>query len=323
MIIKRRVLLIMLILSAIAPSFAQTHIVPPARSGYSMAYDENRGVVVLFGGQDTASVSLGDTWEWANGVWTNMKIDGPSARINAAMAYNADKKVIVLFGGRPKAGPQNDLWTYDGKSWTQVNTPSAPPPRQLATIAFDKSLSRFVLFGGMDASRNSVGDTWILKDNQWAELKAKGPTPRASHSMTYDDGLGAVMIYGGYVDGNGVNEFWELKGDSWQNVTVKSGPSRIHASINYDPDKDRLLLFGGFNDQGRTNELWEYSDKTKEWSIIHIDGAIPDPRAEHRAVFIPGRGLFVFGGVIGVDPNTRNRANDTWLYNEKGWTRLN
>jgi hypothetical protein len=49
----------------------------------------------------------------------------------------------------------------------------------------------------------------------------------------------------------------------------------------------------------------------------------PAPRAEHRSVFIPGKGLFAFGGVIGPDPNTRNRGNDTWLYNGDGWVKLN
>jgi hypothetical protein len=80
------------------------------------------------------------------------------------------------------------------------------------------------------------------------------------------------------------------------------------------------LLFGGFNDQGRTNELWEYANN--QWTMLHPDGPVPDQRAEHRSVFIPDKGLFVFGGVIGVDPNTRNRSNDTWLYHENSWTKL-
>jgi hypothetical protein len=321
---KRHFLLIIcLIYWTIPQSIAQKNVGPQARSGYSLAYDENRGVVVLFGGQDTASVSLSDTWEWANGVWTNLNIKGPSARINASMAYDTLMKRVVLFGGRTKLGLQDDLWVFDGRNWVKFNTLNAPPVRQLGTMVFDKSLSQLVLFGGMDASKNTLGDTWVLKDSNWVQLNGKGPTPRASHCMTYNNNLGAVFIYGGYIDGNGVNELWELKNGVWHDLTNKSGPGRIHASISYDPDKRRMLLFGGFNEQGRTNELWEYSDQIKEWSIIRVENReIPTPRAEHRSIFIPRQGLFVFGGVIGVDPNTRNRANDTWLYKETGWTKL-
>src|SRR5579862_7000244 len=105
-------------------------------------------------------------------------------------------------------------------------------------------------------------------------------------------------------------------------TTDKNGPARFHEAISYDPEKGRILMFGGFNEQERTNELWEYSNK--KWSIIDSNKREnPDPRAEHRSVFIPGRGLFVFGGVIGTDPNTRNRGNDTWLYNGNSWLKMN
>ncbi len=302
--------------------FAQGPNVPAARSGYSMAYDANRGVVVLFGGQDTVSKQLGDTWEWSAGSWKQIAITGPSARMNAAMAYDADKKLIFLFGGRSVSGPQNDLWTYDGSSWSKINAAGHPPPRQLGTMAFDKGRSQLVLFGGMDANKKAIGDTWILNNNKWTAVTTKGPVPRASQCMAYNDDLKAVIIYGGYIDGAASKEFWEFKDGAWRDITGGGGPPRIHSAITYDPDKGRMLMFGGFNETVRTNELWEYANN--KWSMIDVDKAkIPDPRAEHRCVFIPGDGLFVFGGVTGPDPNTRNRSNDTWLYNGSSWSKLN
>jgi hypothetical protein len=177
-----------------------------------------------------------------------------------------------------------------------------------------------LLFGGLDSNKNPLGDTWILKDNQWTTLKDKGPPPRSSHAMAYDDGLGAIVIYGGYVNGTASKEFWEWKDGVWLEATGGEGPARLHESLSYDPDKGRMLLFGGFNERERTNELWEYSNG--KWSLIPMDKKkAPEPRAEHRAVFIPGRGLFVFGGVIGPDANTRMRGNDTWVYNGSEWVK--
>jgi hypothetical protein len=314
------ILIIVLSGSAVFSQAKQKNKIPCARSGYALAYDANRNIVVLFGGQDSVSMKLGDTWEWSNGNWTEMDIKEPSPRINAAMAYDLDKKRIVLFGGLTTSGIDNDLWTYDGKQWVKINSSSSPSPRQLATMVFDKSKSQFVLFGGWDAKKNVLGDTWVLKNNQWTQLAIKGPTPRASHAMTYNDDHQSVFVYGGY-DTTSLNDLWELKDGIWNNINVKDAPSRLHASMSYDPDKRRILVFGGFDDEGRTNILLEYLNQ--EWSVIRTGkDDIPDPRAEHRSVFIPGQGLFIFGGVIGSDPNTRNRSNDTWLYNEGLWHKL-
>jgi len=107
---RKLIITVWLCFLMLARGFAQSPNAPAARSGYSMAYDANRGAVVLFGGQDTASKQLGDTWEWSAGSWKQVNITGPSPRMNAAMAYDADKKMIFLFGGRSASGPQNDLW---------------------------------------------------------------------------------------------------------------------------------------------------------------------------------------------------------------------
>jgi len=43
---------------------------PSARYGHAMAYDSNRGVVVLFGGADSnTDYGLNDTWEYDGTTW--------------------------------------------------------------------------------------------------------------------------------------------------------------------------------------------------------------------------------------------------------------
>lgn len=295
--------------------------IPSARSGYALAYDANRDVVVLFGGQDSTSKKLGDTWEWLKGTWNRIAVNGPSARINATMTYDADTKNLLIFGGLTDSGYQNDLWSYDGKSWKKITSSSSPPARQLATMVFDKKQSQLVLFGGMDKNRSILGDTWTINKNKWHKLNIEGPSPRASHSMTYNEDLGSIFLYAGY-DTTLLNDFWELKNGKWINLKTVDAPFSCHASMSYDQSKKRMLVFGGFGNKGRTNELWQYSNR--KWMLIKAKGVmLPDSRAEHESVFIPGAGLFIFGGVIGIDPDTRNRGNDTWLYNEESWKKLN
>lgn len=308
----------------VKPLLAQSQPTPVSRSGFSLAFDIGRGVVVLFGGQDSASAHLGDTWEWKAGEWKQMAVTGPASRINAPMTYDPEKKCLWLFGGRTGSGADNSLWTYDGHLWKQVSAGAiSPSPRQLATMIYDKKEDELVLFGGMDNNKAPLGDTWMYKNGNWSLLPARpgsSPSPRASQAMAYDDALGGVVLYGGYIGGAASSECWLFKDGGWQDLSRDGGPPRIHSALAYDPDKRRLLLFGGFNQEVRTNELWSYSDH--RWTDLTATGDIPPaPRAEHRCIFIPGQGLFLFGGVIGPDPNTRRRGNDTWLF-DGVWRRI-
>ena len=83
---------------------------PPPRAEASMAYDRDRGRMVLFGGyRRTAGVTerLGDTWEWDGEQWSEVAMDGPTPRNSAAMTYDELRHRIVLFGG---PGPSNETW---------------------------------------------------------------------------------------------------------------------------------------------------------------------------------------------------------------------
>jgi hypothetical protein len=44
-----------------------------------MAYDEKRGVSVLFGGSNSG-IRSGETWEWNGRVWTRVATTGPTPR---------------------------------------------------------------------------------------------------------------------------------------------------------------------------------------------------------------------------------------------------
>ena len=71
---------------------------PRPRGEHALAYDERRGVTVLFGGATDAD-AFSDTWEWNGKRWTQVKIEGPSDRQFAAMAYDSARGQIVFTGG--------------------------------------------------------------------------------------------------------------------------------------------------------------------------------------------------------------------------------
>jgi hypothetical protein len=88
---------------------------PPPGYGVAMAYDEARGVDVLFGGSGGAG-----TWTWDGQDWTEVHpVTSPPAMVDAAMAYDPVHQQVVLYGG---AG-NDDTWTWDGTNWTRHRAP--------------------------------------------------------------------------------------------------------------------------------------------------------------------------------------------------------
>src|SRR3989441_5407510 len=79
---------------------------PPPRLFTTMAYDAVDGYGVLFGGVSSNptvfpfSGTLGDTWKFAEGSWTNITTTtGPPARTLSTLAYDAADGYTLLFGG--------------------------------------------------------------------------------------------------------------------------------------------------------------------------------------------------------------------------------
>jgi hypothetical protein len=81
-----------------------------------MAYDRDRGLVVLFGGY-----RRGDTWECNGVAWetTDDGSNGPSPRYSMSACYIPQGTLV--FGGLQPDGPYlNELWSRDEYGWRQI-----------------------------------------------------------------------------------------------------------------------------------------------------------------------------------------------------------
>src|SRR5262249_6568449 len=129
---------------------------PKARYTHQMmTYDTLRNRVVLFGGLDAGGKALGETWEFDGSKWTQQPIPvgtGPDPRFSHTLVYCSAFQCSILFGGVDNTGSyRNDLWYWNGISWTQPAAPgSSPPARAKHSAAFDSSRGVMVVFGGQD-----------------------------------------------------------------------------------------------------------------------------------------------------------------------------
>jgi hypothetical protein len=282
---------------------------PEGRFLQALAFDETRGLVVMFGGQSRGLTSsavqpLQDMWEWApvTGTWTLRATSDalPAPRGGAAMVFDPVRNKILLFGGRAASGyDYEDLWEWDPTTgaWTdRTGTGNHPAARAQHAMLYQKSTNKILLFGGGRSSTTSdgisvsasFGDTWEL-DPATATWTALAPT--ASPSMRHDFGLvwdstknKAVLFGGLQIDIPGATGVpkqdtweWDPAAQTWTERTATgSKPSqRFALAMAYDDTRGRVVLFGG-SDMQKTgnskNDMWEWDATTAVWTQTRTGG---------------------------------------------------
>ena len=307
---------------------------PPARTEHALAFDAARGVVVLFGGWGDGSFgsdagaahALADTWEWDGVRWTQRTpASSPSARVSHALAYDSAHGKIVLFGGDTSADHSDpmpgvalqDLWEWDGSTWTERTPALQPPARWSAASAFDTLRGRLLVVGGNDTGGNPVGDIWQWDGNAWSARSGVALLPaRTGAAMAYDPNTQRATIFGGMSPSNvPLGDTWQWDGAVW---TAHQGPAPSARSghvIAFDATHGATWLFGGrLADDSVNDETWEW------WMGGWVQPTYahhPSARTNAAVAFDPVRGkLVLFGGQDGSGA----ALADTWELDGSDWT---
>jgi len=226
-----------------------------------MVYDSQRQVIVMFGGYNSSSGKLDDTWEWNGTSWTLVSTTGPSPRHIHGMAYDSHRGVVVLFGGQDANNQAlGDTWEWNGSTWALVST-SGPAPRWYvgAAMVYDSQRQVTVLFGGCDTDANIYNDTWEWDGTTWTDVSVPGPEPRYAHAMIFDSRRNVFVLHGGIGDNwpSCYSDTWEYDGSQWTLASLEGTPRVAHV-MAYDSARDFTVLFGGRSDAYTfMNETWE------------------------------------------------------------------
>jgi hypothetical protein len=192
---------------------------PSARFGHAMTFDALNGVTVLFGGQDSSGTFLGDTWTWNGTAWTQRALAlSPTARRGHSLAFDSLslRNRTVLYGGEDGAGARDDIWEYDGVTWTQI-TPAGsgnPGTRRNAAMVYDPRAAQVILFGG-DGGNNTPcnGDAWSWDGTSWTTLLDYyylNPPARDGATLVFDPMSNHTLLFGGGCGTNLFNDLWEV-----------------------------------------------------------------------------------------------------------------
>jgi N-acetylneuraminic acid mutarotase len=297
---------------------------PYPRADHSMVFELFSGTAFAFGG--SGDHYLNDTWGYdplAN-TWISLGHVGatPEARFDCSMAYDSNEGKVILFGGQDEATEFNDTWVYERKAdaWIYLNPSGGlPTTRCQASLVYDSSEKKAILFGGVARGPVYLNDTWAYDaaTNTWTNLSPSGavPPPRGLAGMVYDSRSGKVILFGGDNGSTRLGDTWayDPAANTWTDLNPSGSvpAARSLFGMTYASNDGKAVLFGGA-DLGSNffNDLWTYDLSANAWTQVHASGESPSARTGSALVFDSMSGdLLLFGGWDG-----ETDLNDLWAY---------
>lgn len=245
----------------------------PLSCGYPTGtFDTGRGRLVVF------CQSSAEVHEWDGTAWhhfTSLK-DRPSERRFGSMAYDARLRKSVLFGGYD-GEYLKETWTWDGQTWVKLDDKGAPFSRGLATLFYDPTLQKVVLFAGIgrrnrDSHVERFNDMWSFDGARWTVMTVpSAPSPRYGIQYSVNPVTNHLVMFGGKDENeNYINEVWDWSGSAWTRLQPENVPApRMNGSMLFDPTSGKFALYGGFAG-GYFSELWMFDGA--RWAVVEESG---------------------------------------------------
>jgi cysteine-rich repeat protein len=285
----------------------------PTRSRPSLAFDQSRDRLVMFGG---GVVNEFDGAQWTTPSFTS----GPSSRRGAAFAYDATRTAVVLFGGAIGTDVASDTWEWSGTAWTQTNSTRTPAARHSAQfVAVPTGLE---LVGGQSNQAEPFDDVWLLDAQGWDERTPRfGPGLESASQGAYSPTAAGVLVTGGVALSNeAIPETWLFDGSTWRRRADLDDRRAGNVTV-YNSDSNRFITYGGTLDYSSAlATMWTLpGDATGAWTLVPQPATAPPPRTEAAGAYDSvGHRTVVFSGL--VDPSKAPFLTDTWFYDGSVWT---
>jgi hypothetical protein len=260
--------------------------IPEARGWSTVVRDPVRRRDIVFAG--LSSRLLPDLWALNRDgplAWTALPPSNPyflAGRCGASMILDSAHDRLILFGGIDGAGfVLGDLWEWPlapGRSPRPLAALGTPPsPRQAASAIYDPVRERMILYGGVTAAPQVVGELWELTLSgtpTWTRVTPSGGSPvaRQAHSAVYDPVSDAMIVFGGLNGSVWRNDVWRLslRGPmKWTNITPPASgeqpsPRADHVAV-LDPVQHRMYVYGG---DALDTQTWRLElSGTPAWSV--------------------------------------------------------
>lgn len=155
---------------------------PPRRRRAAMAFDRERGALVMFSGSPpSGSQPLHDIWEWDGTNWLMQAPPVPPSTGGAIAFDPVNKDLLVRTGGQ--------FWSFDGTNWI-LRQPATPPGD--GRMVTDLHRQRIMMYGD---EANMFH--WEWDGSEWSLMIQAAPSARSKPALAYDPVRRCVVMNGG------------------------------------------------------------------------------------------------------------------------------
>ena len=142
---------------------------PESRGHFGFVYDPIHEQTLLYGGY--ASTVTDEFWVWKDNAWEEISFPDPGNLSHFGMTYDTNANALYIFGGATSTSTFSSLtaktWVLSEGSWRELSPTNSPSERGSPALGYDPVRNRIVLYGGFDAGRNELEDTWEWDGEQW------------------------------------------------------------------------------------------------------------------------------------------------------------
>ena len=253
----------------------------------------------------------------------------PLARAGHTLTARTSTGDLYLFGGLGSDNVlKNDLWRWNGSTWTQLTPTGGPPVARVSHAAYyDAENDRIYIHGGQSVGPVSRDDIWRydVAANTWTDVTPV-TKPGARHSHTFAEeqfGLEDAIIFGG-TDAGGLDAEtwrWDPTLELFTLLSPATSPTARsnHAMAVTNFPGLTIVLFGGV-----TNLVGPViSDQTWEWDgttwALKAPTTTPAARQGHAMTFDDSdRHIRMICGQTGA--LDYHLVRDVWEWNGTDWS---
>ncbi|HNT28219.1 MAG TPA: DUF4215 domain-containing protein [bacterium] len=248
----------------------------------------------------------------------------PVGRYDHAMTTDEAHGKVMLFGGKGDGEQElNDLWEWNGATWTQKLPPISSLPANLSggVITYDESRDSIVLLSSYytqdEVGYHNFTNTWEWLSGKWALRNPPTIPTFSSGSMMYDGANNEAVLFS-------YSETWGWNGINWSKKAPSSTPTG-NGVLVYDQTREKGLLYTG-------SETWEWDGYDDSWAkktTVNIPSASTgfamayDAERDKVVLFGGGYSEQYFDPACGCWQTTTTLLEETWEWDGTDWTKMN